>query len=256
MSIPRVLHYVWVGGAEKSPLMRECMATWQTHCPDYKVIEWNEKNFDMNRSPVLKNALETRNWALVSDIMRAYILYENGGIYLDTDIEIYKPLDELLDNKFFMGYETRHWVNTPIIGSVKGHAVLEPLIRLYNSPLGLELTNFMCVHIYSAMFLKMYGIRPNGKMTRTDEVTLYPRDYFFPQHYLTHKYKITKNSIVNHKCSCTWHDPKLRKKYRFVQIVYPIFGRHIFSFFEGITARNIRKNIYKLYKRLDKTENA
>jgi len=249
--IPKKLHYVWVGGGKMSDLMVECMASWKVQCPDYEIIEWNEKNFDIQGNPWAKAALEARNWALVSDVMRAWILYEHGGIYVDTDIEIYKSLDTFLDNDFFMGYESKHWVNTAIIGSAPGHEIVAKVIERYTktaeSGTTIESnTNLLAVQAYSAIMETFYGIKPNGKTTVYENgIGLYARDYFYPQHYLTHKLKITENSHTNHRCSQTWHTKGQRRMFKFFKTARRIIGPWIFSYFEGVAAKGYRKTIRK-----------
>lgn len=251
LKIPKKLHYVWVGGGKMSDLMNECMASWKVHCPDYEVIEWNEKNFDIEGNPWAKAALAARNWALVSDIMRAWILYEHGGIYVDTDIEILKPLDEFLENEFFMGYESKHWCNTAIIGSVAGHEIVEKCIERYKKTAEKSTTiesntNLLAVQAYSAIMEMLYGIKPNGKTTIYEKgIGLYARDYCYPQDWLTHKIKLTKNSAVIHRCSQTWLTKGQKRMFKFFKVVRRVIGQPIFSCFEGIAARGYRKTIRK-----------
>lgn len=252
--IPKIIHYVWVGGGKMSDLMIECLTSWKKFCPDYQIIEWNEKNFDLESNPLIKMALSQKNWSLVSDIMRAWILYEHGGIYLDTDIEILKPLDNLLSNEFFMGYESNHWVNTAIIGSVKGHEILDKCKIWYNS---LDInnitrdTNLLAVQLYSALAKHLYNITPDGKTTIYDNgLAFYAKDYFYPQHYMTHKIVITPNSHVIHRCSCSWHSKAQRRQIKFYRAVRKIIGNGIFQYFEGVVARKYRKVLIKEFKTL------
>lgn len=251
LKIPKKLHYVWVGGGKMSDLMNECMATWKVHCPDYEVIEWNEKNFDIEGNPWAKAALAARNWALVSDIMRAWILYEHGGIYVDTDIEILRPLDEFLANEFFMGYESKHWCNTAIIGSVACNEIVGKCIERYKKTAekGTKIesnTNLLAVQAYSAIMEMEYGIKPNGQTSIYENgVGLYSRDYFYPQDWLTHKIKLTQNSAVVHRCSQTWLTKGQRRMFKFFKAVRRVIGKPIFSGFEGVAARGYRKTIRK-----------
>lgn len=84
--IPKKIHYVWVGGKEKPKNIRKCMKSWKKHLKDYEIIEWNENNFDINSHPFVKAAYNAKKWAFVSDYIRAYVIYNEGGIYLDTDV--------------------------------------------------------------------------------------------------------------------------------------------------------------------------
>ena len=206
--IPKVLHYVWLGGGEKSSLMQNCMESWKKFCPGWEIKEWNEKNFDLNSSPLIKKAIERRNWALAADAMKVLILREHGGVYVDTDIEIIKPLDGFLKHPFFIGYESSYWLNGAIIGSVPDHPVLRPLCALYKTELGLTMSNLLTVHIFSAVFKKMYGLRANGKTVITDEYAVYSKEWFYPIDYLSHKVKKTANTHTVHYYSGTWGTKK------------------------------------------------
>ena len=97
MSIPKIIHYCWFGGGAISPENRKCMESWKKYCPDYKIIEWNDQNFDISTNRYAQQAYEAKKYAFVSDYVRLAVLYEYGGIYLDTDVELVRPLDELLE---------------------------------------------------------------------------------------------------------------------------------------------------------------
>ena len=117
--IPKIIHYVWVGGKEKSELAKKCIESWRKYCPDYQIIEWNENNFDMNQNLYLKQAYQAKKFAFVSDYIRLKVLEKFGGIYLDTDIEIAKSLDEFLSHKGVVGFENQVWIATAVIMAEK-----------------------------------------------------------------------------------------------------------------------------------------
>ena len=96
MAIPKIIHYVWMGGKEKPPKIKKCIKTWKKHLKDYEFIEWNEKNFDINSNSFVKKMYENKKWAFVADYARTKAIYEYGGIYFDTDMEVVKNIDELL----------------------------------------------------------------------------------------------------------------------------------------------------------------
>ena len=103
--IPKKIHYFWFGGNEKPKSVKKCIDSWKKYCPDYEVIEWNESNFDIRCMPFVEQAYEAKKYAFVSDVARLMMIYEYGGIYMDTDVEVIKPLDNLLENKAYMGFE-------------------------------------------------------------------------------------------------------------------------------------------------------
>ena len=115
--IPKKIHYCWFG---KNPLpeqTKQYIETWKKYCHDYEIIEWNEDNFDINQNQYCKEAYEAKKWAFVSDYVRLKVLYDNGGIYMDTDIEVIKPLDDLLQYNWFAGFEAEDRIQTGVIGA-------------------------------------------------------------------------------------------------------------------------------------------
>ena len=92
--IPKIIHYCWFGGKEKPKDVLDCIASWKKYCPDYKIIEWNETNYDVHKNQYMSDAYKERKWAFVSDYARIDVVYTYGGIYLDTDVEVIKPLNE------------------------------------------------------------------------------------------------------------------------------------------------------------------
>lgn len=133
MAIPKIIHYVWVGNNEKPKDIKMCMKTWKKHLKDYEIIEWNEKNFDINSNKFVKEAYEAKKWAYVSDYIRAYAIYNYGGIYLDTDVLVVESLDSLLDNKAFVGYENPQYPFTAVFGAEKNHPFIKDMLDYYDN---------------------------------------------------------------------------------------------------------------------------
>ncbi len=119
--IPKVIHYCWFGKKEKPDIVKKCIKSWNEFLPEYEIIEWNEKNFDINTYLFTKQAYEIGNYAFVSDYVRVYVLYNYGGIYLDTDTEILGSLDPFLKNSSFWGFEEKNYIATSIIGAECGN---------------------------------------------------------------------------------------------------------------------------------------
>ena len=133
LTIPKVIHYCWFGNNPKNKLIRSCMDSWKATCPDYEIIEWNESNIDIASLPRYpRKAHEDKKWAFVSDYVRFLVLYESGGIYLDTDMLLVKSLDPLLDNSCFFGYESKNKINGAIIGAERNNEFIEKVIAKYD----------------------------------------------------------------------------------------------------------------------------
>ncbi|PAU70556.1 glycosyltransferase family 32 protein [Vreelandella alkaliphila] len=127
--IPKKIHFCWFGGNPMGTLYKECIATWKEKMPDFEIIEWNESNIDKN-IPFVRYCLENKKWAFLSDYIRMYALNEQGGIYLDVDMEVVKSLDPLLNHPFFIGYEDEGRIGAGAIGGVPGHHFFKNAMQL------------------------------------------------------------------------------------------------------------------------------
>lgn len=182
--IPKIIHYCWFGDGEKPALVKEYIETWKKHCPDYEIIEWNESNFDVNALEFTKQAYEAKKWAFVSDVARLYALYEHGGIYMDTDVELLKPLEVFLDDYAFTGFESK---DTPVVTAVMGTEKKNPLIKaIMNYYNDIKFLNDdgsynmkANTRIFAEYFIKN-GIKGNGKKQIIKNMTIYPQIYFCP----------------------------------------------------------------------------
>ena len=130
--IPKKIHYIWLGKGEKNDRIKHCIESWKKYLPDYEIIEWNEDNFDINYNDFTKQAYENKKWAYVADVARLWVLNNEGGIYFDTDVEVYKPIDEFLNNEGFIGFEDTHYLSTATIGATKNNPVIKYLLDFYN----------------------------------------------------------------------------------------------------------------------------
>lgn len=130
--IPKIIHYVWVGDVPKSPIINECIATWKKKLPDYQIIEWNESNFNMHENRYIEGAYAAKKWAFVSDYIRARAIYEQGGIYLDTDVRVLTKLDSLLADRAFIGFENNDYLSAAIFGAEKGHPFIQDILDYYH----------------------------------------------------------------------------------------------------------------------------
>lgn len=134
--IPKTINYIWLGGKPKSKLTEACMNTWYRNLKDYQIVEWNESNLHIDQlcqnNAFLKRCVELKLWAFASDYLRLYILFNEGGIYFDTDIEVLKSLDSLLNRDMFIGYEEIGQIGTSVIGSTKKNPKIKKLLQFYD----------------------------------------------------------------------------------------------------------------------------
>ena len=131
--IPKVIHYCWFGGKPLPELARKCLASWKKFCPDYEIVRWDESNFDVACCDYVKEAYEAKKWAFVSDYARLKALVDNGGVYMDTDVEVIRPLDEFLRHEAFSGFEDDKMISTGIMASVKGFAPFAEMLADYHT---------------------------------------------------------------------------------------------------------------------------
>lgn len=129
--IPKKIHYVWVGGKEKPDSVRRCMATWEKYLGEYEIIEWNESNVDMNENKFIQQAYAQKKWAYVSDYIRAKVIYEQGGIYLDTDVMVLDDLKQYLDNRAFVGFENPQYPFTATFGCEQHHPLAKKMMDYF-----------------------------------------------------------------------------------------------------------------------------
>lgn len=205
--IPKIIHYVWFGGNPLPELAQKCIASWKKYCPDYKIIEWNEKNFDINCCAYAKEAYEAKKWAFVSDVARLYALVNYGGIYMDTDVEVLKPLDNLLQYEAVSGFESDKDIPTGLMAACKGQKLFVELLNEYNSihfkriDGSLDLTTNVTRITNTCL---KYGFVPNNRKQTVNGFTLLPKDYLCPKDHDTKQITITNNTLVIHHFDGSW----------------------------------------------------
>lgn len=213
--IPKVINYCWFGRNPKPEVVLRCIESWKTNCKGYKIIEWNEDNFDFSDCQYAVDAYKNKKWAFVSDYARIKILADNGGIYCDTDVEIIKNLDDLLDQEAFIGFELGlngvYGVNSgSMMGSEPGNQYLIQQEKAYRTYTFGETTVTggikTCVD-YATEILLQNGLVQNNKQQRVLGLTIYPNDYFSPRDMRTGRIELTENSRSIHRYDGTWAHP-------------------------------------------------
>lgn len=268
--IPKVIHYCWFGRNSLPKDAIKCIESWKKYCPDYEVIEWNEDNYDITKNQYMADAYREKKWAFVSDYARIDVIHEYGGIYMDTDVELLKPLDDFLDCELFGGWENRKYMdefNIPYENSVnfglgfgaeKGNRVLYDLLKFYenisfyNDDGSLNL--LACPH-YQTEILKGYGLNISERSYQEfNKIVIYPETFFSPKSQLTGEITITKDTTSIHHFSMTWQskeDIKFQRLEWKLSAKYGYSIAHKITFVRSIPYRFKRKTI-KLIKKLFK----
>ena len=217
--IPKKIHYCWFGGAPKSRLIKKCIRSWNKYCSDYEIIEWNETNYDLNTAPTfVQQAYQHKKWAFVSDYVRLKVVYENGGIYLDTDVELIKNLDPFLQNKAFFGFDDNQKIATGlIIGAEINCVLLAELMGIYHNSLFVNrdgTLNFLDnTHRDSCVFEEL-GVKLDNHFQIVNGYAFYPKEFFCPMDRRYRFLNLTENTVSIHYFAASWSDTKYihRKK--------------------------------------------
>lgn len=218
--IPKTIHYCWFGHSPLSLSSRKCINSWRIYFPDYEIKEWNEENFDIGIIPYVKEAYMAKKYAFVSDFARFWILYHYGGIYFDTDVEVIRPMDDIISRGSFIGCEqgslkeiAAFRINPGVgMGSTPGLEIYKELLDLYAglhfvySVANLKTVVEHTTELFMKHETKEYG---NG-IFHIAGVYVYPSDYFCPKSYVTKKIRITENTRTIHHFAGTWQ-PEWKK---------------------------------------------
>lgn len=223
--IPKIIHYCWFGQTDMPAFALKCIDSWKQYLPDYKLMLWNENNFDVNCSNYTKQAYEARKYAFVSDYVRLFALYNYGGIYLDTDVEVLKPLDEFLETCAFSGFEDETRISTAIIGSEKHGRWIKENIAYYTNKNFIKDNGHMDLSanvITITNNLLSYGLILNNTYQNFEDlITIYPKKYFSPKSYVSKKIELTPDTYTIHHFADSWSTP-YRK---FVKILSRYLGK-------------------------------
>ena len=206
--IPKIIHYCWFGRGEKPKFEQKCISSWKKHLPDYMIKEWNEDNFDIEKHPFAKEAYDNKKYAFVADVVRVYALYHEGGIYLDTDVEVLKSFNPFLSHLAFTGFEGDKYITTGIMGCSKGSKWMKDCLEYYKDKhfVKSDGTFDMTTNVrIMTTYMVGYGLKQNNKFQEISGiVTIYPKDYFCPKSYQTGDFYKTKNTVAIHHFHGSW----------------------------------------------------
>lgn len=209
MKIPKVIHYCWFGKNPLSNKILKCIASWKKYCPDYQIIEWNESNFDFSSNQYAAQAYASGKYAFVSDYARLKIIYEHGGIYLDTDVELLRPIDPLIDGDGFMAFQNDGMVATGLgFAAPKHHPVIYALMQDYqnisfiNSDGSYDTTP--CPNRNTSVLYQLGLKKYDGQIQMLQGLTIYPEEYFSPKDFSTGILKKSPNTYGIHHYHASW----------------------------------------------------
>ena len=212
--IPKVIHYCWFGGNPLPKSAVKCIESWKKFCPDYEIVQWNESNYDITKNEYMHEAYQCKKWGFVPDYARLDIIYQNGGIYLDTDVEIVKPFDDLLEHTFFCGVEQDS--EYVALGLGFGAEKNNPTVRLLRDKY--DQLHFLkdgqmdvtpAPRINTAV-LETLGYRFQPGVFTCADATVYSSEYFCPQNFITGETTVTENTYSIHHYDASWYSEEAR----------------------------------------------
>ena len=195
-------------GKKNPKIIKHCIKSWETYLPDYEIKEWNEGNFDINRNKYVKEAYNTGKYAFVSDYVRLHALYYEGGIYLDTDVEVFRSFDDLLLNETFWGFEQGNYIATSTIGARKKHSFIKLFLDTYQVKNFINVSgSFNLVTNVAAVteLLEEKGLQLNGEYQYIEGIgSFYPQSYFSPFDYINFRRLNDEKTYAMHHFHKSW----------------------------------------------------
>jgi mannosyltransferase OCH1-like enzyme len=244
--IPKKIHYCWFGRNSMPKLAKKCLESWKKKLPDYEIKEWNEDNFDVNIIQYTKEAYEAKKYAFVSDYARFKILHDEGGIYLDTDVEVLRNFDEFLVNESFTGFENIERVAPGLIlGAKKNNTFIKEMYQSYNECHFINYDGTMntetIVDRITTILIKR-GLILNGKYQQISNLSIYPVEYFSPKSYETGKINLTSNTYSIHHFAASWK-PRYQKTEKYIWNLLGLPNYQLISRFKNKLIKEFKSRI-------------
>lgn len=219
--IPKKIHYCWFGKNKMPKQFTDNIETWKRHCPDYEIIQWNEDNYDITKNDYMRQAYEAKMWGFVPDYARLDIINTHGGIYLDTDVELLKSLDQLLVYDFFCGFENINWVALGLgFGARKGNRIIKEMLHDYVSRQFINQDgtyNLVASPVYQTQVFERHGLIKNGYAQMLDNGVVLSPEFLAPINSMGLGMP-TANSFSIHQYAATWlNEEQLKDKELLIQ---------------------------------------
>ena len=243
IEIPKIIHYCWFGRNPLPKMAIRCISSWRRFFPDYEIKEWNEDNFDVNLIPYTRDAYAVKKYAFVSDYARFWILYRYGGIYFDTDVEVIKPMFEIVSKGPYLGIEIpgnspgqKIAVNPGLGFAVQpGNEMIKEILSQYESlPFWVsegEQNPYSMIPLITDLLLQK-GLLHSVEVQLIDDVSVYPQDYFNPLDDATGRLQITENTCSIHWYTKSWISSEQRVLFPIKRLLRRLFGSRFLSFFK------------------------
>ena len=214
MAIPKIIHYCWFGGNPKPKLAEKCIKSWKKFCPDYEIVEWNEGNLNLSDvPPYVRQAMDAGRWAFVTDYVRLRALMERGGVYMDTDVELVKPLDPYLHHQAFAGFEHPERVQTGLLACEKDFPMFREFLGHYDHASFLlpdgTLDTTTNVQVLTDL-CRNHGLVCNDRLQTVAGLTIYPKEVFCPVDFDTRLLHKTRKTVAIHWFSGSWQTEEER----------------------------------------------
>ena len=234
--IPKIIHLCWLSGDPYPPKIAKCLKSWEKYLPDYEIILWDTKRFDLNSSIWVKQAFENKKYAFAADYIRFYALYHMGGIYLDSDVEVLKAFDELLDLPYFVGAEKAQTPEAAIIGAEKGCDWIKQCLDYYQNRLFVKEDGSLDIRKLPEIMVEQLGkLKPLRVLSLEDslnirnldmqkEVLVFNDMFFSPKVFDSREVEITPYTYAIHHYQNSWFSPKAKAYYRSRAFLIKIFG--------------------------------
>lgn len=226
--IPKIIHYCWFGGKPLPADAQKCIASWRKYMPDYEIKEWNESNFDINSNTYVCQAYQSRKFAFVTDYVRLYALATEGGVYMDTDVEVLKSFDPFLYHNAFSGFENNNFVPTGMMASEKGGKWVSELLDYYTDRPFFKSDGTMDTTTNTVTITNnMAGhglVQNNTYQDFPGLTTMYPSEYFCPKDHRTGRIELTPNTVCIHHFACSWLSPSSRLRHKLKLMLTKVLG--------------------------------
>lgn len=200
--IPKIIHYVWFWKWKKPQKVEKCIKSWKKYCPDYEIIERNEENFDIKNSYYCNKFYNKKKRAFASDYARMYVLYNYGWVYFDTDIELLKNIDPLLENEAFTWFQDVFSIWWAVIWAKKWNKIIKDILNFYEN----KKTRIILPNLLNKIFKKYWSLKYSWNILKIENFKIYTKDYFYPYAYFekAENMILTKNSYTIHHYDATW----------------------------------------------------